>query len=534
MKKNILLVALIALLISFNLIIKAQTIEVSGIVSGIWDIDTVKVVDNIQVREVETLLIFPGVHVIFQGEYFLDIQGCVKASGSEMNPIIFTIADTTGFHNDTLPDGGWKNIRLENINPSVDSTIFSFCHFEYGKAVSSDSIYGYGGALCIRNSIKISIENCTFQSNYAYYNGGAVYLKNSSIRVYNNTFNSNRCGQTFAYYGYGGGLCTDGGKPNIYYNTFEENTSTGIGGGLCVRFADCMVTHNIFKNNFSALGGGFGILHIPVCNFVISNNLFIQNGAEFFGAAISNGDCSPTYVNNTITDNHCFGGGGGFYCKDSVVPVLHNNIIYGNTQFGGEVNQVYLWDLLSQPNFYYNNIEGGKENFYGTGGTGFFGEYENNIDENPLFVSGEFSILPESPCVNVGNPDTTNLFVPEIDIAGQARIAHERIDIGAYENQEPLIIMPARMGSSFHITISPNPSKHKLKFTFELVESAAVEINLKSLNGKRVFQIYNGHTNTGNHSIEWNFESLALPNEIYIASIEIGNESFSKKVIILK
>jgi len=204
-------------------------------------------------------------------------------------------------------------------------------------------------------------------------------LENASIKICNNHFENNSCGQIFVYYGYGGGICSDWGEPLIKHNTFFGNTSTGIGGGLCVRFSDCLVSHNVFDSNYSALGGGFGILHIVTCNFVISNNLFTQNDALFFGAAISNGDCSPTYINNTITDNHCSGGGGGFYCKDSVVPVLYNNIIYGNTQFGGEINQVYLWDLLSQPDFYFNNIEGGKESFYGTGGSAYYGEYENDF-----------------------------------------------------------------------------------------------------------------------------------------------------------
>jgi len=534
MKKTALLTALLILLISPTLSIKGQTIEVSGIVSGIWDADTVKVVDDIQVREVETLLILPGVQVIFQGEYFFEIQGCVKATGSATQPILFTVADTTGFYNDTLPGGGWKNIRLENINPLVDSTMFSFCHFEYGKSVSADSVYGYGGALCIRNSNKISIENCTFQTNYAYFNGGAVYLENSSISVRNNYFQNNRCGQTFVDYGYGGGLCTDSGQPMIYRNTFEENSSTGIGGALCVRFSDCMVTHNVFKNNFSALGGGFGILHIPVCNFVISNNLFIQNSAEFFGAGISNGDCSPTYVNNTITDNHCNGGGGGFYCKDSVVPVLHNNIIYGNTQFGGEVNQVYLWDLLSQPNFYYNNIEGGKEDFYGTGGTAFYGEYENNIDANPLFKPGQFSILPESPCVNAGAIDTVGLLIPELDLAKNQRLVDGIIDIGSFENQQNVGVNNPLFPKPKLLKIFPNPTCGIANLSFETTENQLAIIRILNSSGKEVHQIHNKHLKSGKHTLVVDFSANKFPSGLYTIIFENGTICSKQKFVVLK
>jgi len=534
MKRTFLLITTLLFIITVFNHTNAQTIEVSGIVSGTWDVDTVKVVDNIQVREVETLFISPGVQVIFEGEYFFDIKGAVKALGSEAQPIIFSISDTTGFHNDTLPGGGWKNIRLEDIKPSVDSTVFTYCHFEYGKAVNADSIHGYGGALCIRNSNKVSIENCTFYSNYAYFNGGAVYLENSSIKIYNNNFDNNRCGQTFTYFGYGGGLCTDWGQPNIHQNTFTKNSSTGIGGGLCVRFSDCMVSHNIFDNNFSALGGGFGILHIANCNFVISNNLFIQNGSAFFGAAISNGDCSPTYVNNTITDNHCIGGGGGFYCKDSVVPVLYNNIIYGNTQYGGEANQVYLWDLLSQPNFYYNDIEGGKENFYGTGGSAFSGAYENNMDENPLFEAGQFSILPESPCVNSGSPDTSGLMIPALDLAKNSRIFNGIIDLGAYENQEIVGVQNSGSSKFMSLKISPNPTFGITKLRFEIAENPEVIIRIINFSGSEVSRIIKGNLKPGKQNIEIDFSDHKFSAGIYHIIVDNGSIRFEDKILVIK
>lgn len=323
---------LLILAATFTSRLTADSIAVSGMVSGTWDVDTVQVVGNILVREAETLEILPGTLVLFQGEYYFEIQGSIKATGTEESPVLFTMNDTTEFHNDTIPHGGWKQIRIENIPVSVDSTVFRYCEFSYGKAVAADSTHGYGGAVCIRNTNRVSLSHCTFRHNYAYFNGGAVYLENASVSVENNHFEANRCGQTIAYYGYGGGLCTDRGAPVIRHNTFTLNSSTGIAGGLCVRLSDCPVSHNIFDNNFSALGGGLGILHVDTCRYVISNNLVINNGAAFFGAGISTNNCSPTYVNNTICNNHCDGGGGGFYCKDSVVPLMYNNILYGNTQ----------------------------------------------------------------------------------------------------------------------------------------------------------------------------------------------------------
>ncbi len=135
-------------LMAFNS--QANSITVSGIVSGTWDADTVNVIGDIEIREVGVLYIGPGVLVLFQGQYTFEVNGCLKASGTKDDLIYFTMADTTGFYNDTIPDGGWKSIRLENIAPNVDSTIFNYCHFSFGKALNADSTHSYGGAICGR------------------------------------------------------------------------------------------------------------------------------------------------------------------------------------------------------------------------------------------------------------------------------------------------------------------------------------------------------------------------------------------------
>lgn len=512
---------------------KAESIQVSDEVSGIWNVDTVLVMNNITLRESTTLEITPGVVVLFTDSYYFKVKGSLTATGSQDQPIRFTIADTTGFYNDSIPDGGWKNIRIENINPLVDSIIFRYCNFEFGKATYADSIHGYGGAICIRNSDKVVIENCVFKNNHAFFNGGAVYLENASIAVSNNLFEQNSCGQVFAYYGYGGELCTDWGEPVIYRNTFYQNSSTGIGGGLCVRLKDCMVTHNIFDDNFSALGGGFGILHIPICNFVISNNLIVNNGATFFGAGISNNNSNPIYVNNTIANNHCTGGGGGFYCKDSVVPVLQNNILYGNTQYGGEINQVYLWDLLSQPNFYYNNIEGGTAAFAGTGGSAYSGAYQNNLDEALIFEPRTFELNSQSPCVNSGNPDTSGLMIPATDLAGNTRLVWDRIDMGAYESQKPLGIFfhESTSGVLFHQP-GPNPASDVVNISVSLPQAQLLSLTLMNSQGMKVYDFFSGNLGEGTHNFTLDVENQQLSNGMYFCVMNLAKEKITRKIMI--
>ena len=506
------------------------SIEASGSVSGNWNVDTVNVISDIEIAQSEILNIGEGVTIIFQGPYSLQVKGCLKALGSFENPILFSIYDTTGFQNDTITNGGWKHVRIENLSSEVDTTQISYCNFEYGKAMAEDSIHGYGGAICIRNTNRVSITNCNFKNNYAFFSGGAVYLENASIRVIGNSFENNRCGQSQIYYGYGGGVCVDLSEAIIEQNYFRGNSSTGIGGGLCVRFVDCLIVHNIFEDNFSALGGGFGILHIDTCNYVINNNLIINNGSQFFGAGISNGDCSPTYLNNTIVNNNCLGGGGGFYCKDSVVPILFNNIIYGNTQYGGEINQIYLWDNLSQPNFYYNDIQGGIVNFAGTGGDDFIGKYVNNIDQDPFFEEDTYFPALLSPCINSGSVDTVGMMIPELDLAGKTRIVDDTIDMGAYEKQIPNSIFNDKIDNISVLKVYPNPAHIEVQIDFELLVSEHIILFITNMKGVTLDKICEKNMHAGHHKINWDLKNFKSGS--YILALQTSKALLTQPIII--
>ncbi|MDD2633388.1 MAG: T9SS type A sorting domain-containing protein [Bacteroidales bacterium] len=528
------LLAVLFLLHFFSLKLHADSIEVGGLVSGVWNVDTVFVTDNLRIREITTLEIAPGTLVLFNGSFHIHVDGRLLAQGTPDEPITFTVADTTGFSNDTLPLGGWQQIRMQSIATSEDSSVFTFCHFRYGKAVATDSLFSYGGAFCIRNTDKVRIENCSFYRNYAFYNGGAIYLEQSNIAIRNNYFEDNHCGQTFDYFGYGGALCSDNGVPDIGHNHFRLNRSTGIGGAVCIRFSDCPLHHNIFDENFSALGGAFGIMHIIVCRYAIHNNLVINNGAEFFGAGISNNNSSPLYVNNTIADNHCTGGGGGFYCKDSVAPVLYNNILWGNTQYGGQSNQVYLWDLLSQPSFFYNDVEGGKENFAGTGGSAYSASYEYNLDTVPLFQGETYHLLPLSGCVETGTPDTTGLLIPAFDLAHQPRLVGTRIDMGAYENQNPVAVSEPKSSNQIMLfDPAPNPATDRVEIQFYLPAAQDhITLQIVDLQGKLIATPFTGMASAGHHKLSWHPALENTKTGIYFCVLIFDAFRATKKLVV--
>jgi hypothetical protein len=239
-------------------------------------------------------------------------------------------------------------------------------------------------------------------------------------------------------------------------------------------------------------------------------------------------------VNNSIADNHCVGGGGGFYCKDSVVPVFYNNILWGNTQYGGESNQVYLWDLLSQPAFFYNDVQGGPRNFAGTGGSAYSATYENNLDTVPLFEGETYHLLFWSGCVEAGTPDTTGLMIPAFDLEHQPRLVGTRIDMGAYENQNPVAVAePKIYKDAILFDPAPNPATERVEIQFYLPDPQKfISIKIFDLQGNLIATPFAGTASAGHHKLTWHPALENIKGGIYFCVLKTDTFQETKKIVV--
>jgi predicted outer membrane repeat protein len=383
-----------------------------------------------------------------------------------------------------------------------------------------------------------------FQDNFATYNGGAIYLDSADIVIHHSTFMNNRCGLSISPWGYGGAVCSDHSNPDIRWNEFLENSSTGVGGGLAVRFEDCNVYNNYFSGNLSALGGGLGILHVPEINYRVNNNLLVENSAIYFGGGVASLDASPVYINNTIAFNSSVYGG-GFYCKDSISPDFYNTVFWGNTAAVGPTG--YLFEVYSQADFFNCVVEGGPMQFGGSGGgEAFFGTYEQCIDLDPEFLgTGEFPYQPDpdsSPCIDTGTPDTSGFFLPETDLAGLPRFWSDFIDMGAYEAvwegvDEEDKGGRGEEGNSSGIRIWPNPTPGVFRL------QSSVFSRRSSVGGQRsavieIIDIYGKVAETHNNlTIEQlnngsvSLDISHLPYGIYFLKLEAEGQVFIGKIV---
>jgi hypothetical protein len=156
-----------------------------------------------------------------------------------------------------------------------------------------------------------------------------------------------------------------------------------------------------------------------------------------------------------------------------------------------------------QADFFYCDVQEGPSLFGGSGGgETFIGAYESCLDENPDFLgTGEhpYELGWDSPCYDAGSADTTGFLLPETDLAGNPRLSHGFIDIGAYEivwvGLEAL--EHGSMGAGKHggVEVWPNPtvgkfqitnSKHQTKLVHLLANSKfqIQKVELFDINGK--------------------------------------------------
>ncbi|MDA3944786.1 MAG: T9SS type A sorting domain-containing protein [Bacteroidetes bacterium] len=495
-----------------------------GSQSGLWNYDTVFVSCDIIVPAGEQLIIAPNTTVLFEDYFSIHVLGSVDARASYNQPISFTIADTSGFADYHSTAGGWNGFRFEQTLPESDSSLFEYCRFYYGKA-AGDSANGYGGAFRIDNFNKIRIEQCLFDKHYAFYRGGAVYANKSDILIRKSEFLNSFAGNDGMDYGYGGAVAFRASLPEVSGSYFEGNASTGVGGALSFEFSNPKLINCEFYQNFSALGGAIGFIRATP-ERQVANLLIHENSSLFFGGGIACLEASPHMTNLTIINNSS-AMGGGYYCNEHADPVLANSILWNNTAGDTLGSQVWIWDVYSEPEFHYCNIQGGLDWF---GGSSFIGVYENNMDADPSFFE-QFWLSDDSPCINAGTPDTTGFLIPPTDLLGMDRIQYGRIDMGVME----FIWMglPQQHQEMNSLAVFPNPLNFSSVCELDLTSPGAVELSIFDLNGRLIWQQTSPALPAGGHQFPLTdfVKNNTAKSSFYLLKVTSGSQAWSQRLI---
>jgi hypothetical protein len=446
--KHLLLLSSILLL---SQILFAQNITVNCDIDAntTWDADTVFVDNTINVLNNITLTVSPGVIVMFNDFYPINIQGSIISQGTETETILYSVIDTTGYS--TFSHTGWDGFLFDNEDDSMsdnDTSRFSYCEFSYGKETNDND---GGGAIKIVQFNKVLIDNCIFHHNFSIEDGGALNLKYESVStitdcVFHHNF-ANRGGGAInigCYYN-----DTIFNQPVIKNCIFENNVSNYTnsdirygGGAMKISgYSNALIENCSFKFNHSKTQGGAMIISGYATPFIV-NNIFYENTAIHNGGAIAMKYYANAYIiNNNIMNNISgnFGGGLSVSCANDSLLFI-NNIVGDNQDFYDSYPSIYL----SEP---YDDKEkiGGDENmvFRNNDIQGGLNQYSNiikldNIDTNPLCIditNGDMRLPCNSPCMDAGL-DTTD-YMPKVDFIGENHLINGAYDIGAYETQMP-------------------------------------------------------------------------------------------------
>ncbi|HAK60828.1 MAG TPA: hypothetical protein DCO77_10665 [Nitrospiraceae bacterium] len=286
-----------------------------------------------------------------------------------------------------------------------------------GKASSGGGVYVYKG--------DPAIKNCIIKNNTASYAGGGIYLTSGACWVYvdDSVITGNHAGY------YGGGIYSTVSCAMPHNTEISGNTAGMYGGGIAtIGFCSTSLNYDtvISYNSAASKGGGLYSSGSSGCNSAVRtfNNLVVHNSSETGGGVYINTNAFGLLDSTTVAFNKAATGGGFYSLSDYGHYWLVNTIVYHNSSLAVLPVQC-AW---GQCTILHSDIEGGL-------GTGYYGD-GTNISEDPLFVdpaNGDYSLSPDSACIDAGVSSYHGNTAPDHDIFGNPRPQGDAHDIGAYE-----------------------------------------------------------------------------------------------------
>ena len=455
-------------------LIPGTVVEVSGAQNGTWTSDhQYQVIGDVNINEGDTLIIEPGVHVLFMDYSSFLVEGTLLAQGTEEDSIYFTSGKQD------VAEGDWDEIKISGPNSS--NTIVSYSNIDF----ACNGLYLYLSSPYIHhNTIQNNLDSGILCK--------ASYDLTIPIISYN-VIRNNRCLDNNSR----AGISVNSSKasPTIQYNQIYNNENSGIdtyGQGL-------IYSNHVYNNSFDGIVIGDGIYQVQVISNIVHDNGFHGNGVGHSGD-----NCDAIFVNNIIY-NHYHAGLNIFYTNDYVInnTFYNNGYYYGSDPCDGALQVYSQSDPLIINNLFYNNRNGihtnysditlstveynlfhnNDNNIKGDGAPDYFGNIVStnangdscdtyyNIFCDPCVIdpdSYNFHYLSDSPCINAGIADTSGLHIPIYDIDGNPRIYDDIIDIGVYEWNGYSIDEPNlnNVPQEYFLTNHPNPFRNNTKISY--------------------------------------------------------------------
>jgi len=454
----------------------AQT-YVHGEVEGTWNAsgNPYIVEHSIYVPIDKTLTINPGVEVYCSGNDSITIYGGLYVMGTIMDSVIFAPQTTTLWNGIFFMPGAFDNseIRYARIwGASVGVTVSGSDASIYNSNITGEvrGLTLYYAA----GTFADNIISCTFLAPTA------VYMLKSDAKLLHNTITA--------------------------VNTDIENLGLGIKAAYC---SYAILDYNVIQ--VQGVGDIYGVL-FDNCSHI----QFKYNLVESFSTYISLSVCvvdsyQPILRNNTLVTSSV-GADIGVYCNNT-------NAIITNCIVKGDGNSYGIYCENANPTISYNDVWYHGNNYYGCQSG------EGSISQNPLFVGGNpynYHLNSESPCIDTGNPGFSD---PD----------GTRSDMGAFYYPHVAVFPSPEANLPLHHRLDvnyPNPFNSETVIPFAVSRRSLVILDVSNVLGQRVAVLMNRILDAGEYRVSW--AAGSLPSGIYFCRMVAGNDTFQRKIVLLR
>ncbi|MCK4959818.1 MAG: right-handed parallel beta-helix repeat-containing protein, partial [Planctomycetes bacterium] len=309
-----------------------------------------------------------------------------------------TIIDSQGSPQE--PHRGFYFHSGENANTILD-----------GLTITGGGGAYEGGAISCTNGSSPAIRNCDIRNNHVTENGGGVFSRNSRPNITNCIIADNSANGENRHGG-GAYFCTDG----------AATPSNAV-------VANCTVIGN-------SAGGRGGGLDACWSNPAYINCTIVGNTARQGGGASSFNQADPSIVNCIVRDNRALYGS-----QLAMINTLESqgvntttSMSVGHSDIQGYTDEVYI-DVECILSWSSGNFDMDPDFV----DSGYWDDADTVAEPNDdVFISGNYHLLPTSPCINAGNNNPLEP-LPAVDIDGETRISDDTVDVGVDE----VVIKPA-------------------------------------------------------------------------------------------
>ncbi len=472
--------------------------DVEGNIAGEWTAEESPyyVVGTITIPEGKELYIHPGVDVIFNDHYAIEVEGTLIADGGEDDERIFFEGEETAwdgiyFRRRNDYESSIRNCDLINVRAGIS------CFYNSPLIIGSNIDARNVAVSCISASPMIRENTLNTSDN-------DVSLEIYSISLRDESRPRIEMNKLFAVAESGGtatGILINESDPLIIDNWIEIESDDGAVNGIKAYLADKLtIKRNIIKLKSDGEIKGLWPTQTSEVNF-INNNIIIEGSSQnAIGILIGVGS-EITVINNIVI----------------------GNIYDGGLSIGLNSQNGALSDSSGYNDFWDHHVN-------------YVGEYQGSgdIQENPLF--DEESELPyrlawpdyprmededRSPCIGAGSPNLNDNDDSESDI-------------GCFPFEEPnqekdqqLIVNEFQMLSAY-----PNPFNSSTKLSYNLTSPNQVKLILYNSMGRQIEIIQSAYLNAGAHAISWN--GANYPSGGYLFMLKVGDSFSSQKVVLIR